>query len=395
MTDSHREPASRPPAGLRANAGRFPRTGTPIVTLASALAIIAISATAFAGGHLLTAGYHQKAAATRKLCGRAYKLPKPLARQFTFHDAGSKGVRGLAFCGNGSFLAAADGNGHVYLWSMITHRTAWTLHDPRSKGVDAVAYRPRTSTVAAGDANGSVYLWRPGRGRPRRLADHASKGIRALAFSPSGSLLAAADANGRAYVWSMRTNRVVAVLPDPGSKGIAGVAFAADGKTVATGDANGTAYEWTLGRAFSRRLVASLHISASLGGPAVAFRPGARTRTIAIADGNGHDYLWVPGQSRPAVLADPASDGIGAERFTPNGGFLATADADGHLYFWSFSIFKIVELLPAERARGIRAVAFSPDGRRVAAGSASGTIYLADTSRIGISATFGAVHTAG
>jgi WD40 repeat protein len=395
MTDSHREPTSGKPTGSRAKARRFRRTRAPIVTLASALAIVIISAAAFASGHLLTAGYNQKASATRKLCGRAYKLAKPVARQFTFHDPGSKGIRGLAFCGNGSFLAAADGNGRVYLWSMITHRTAWTLHDPRSKGVDAVAYRPRTSTVAAGDANGSVYLWRPGRGRPRRLADQASKGVRALAFSPNGSLLAATDANGRAYIWSMRTNRVVAVLHDPGSKGIAGVAFAADGTTVATGDASGSAYEWTLGRAARPRLVASLHITGSKGGPAVAFRPGAKTRTIAIADGNGHDYLWMPGRSRPTVLADPASDGIAAERFTPNGGFLATGDADGHLYFWSFSICKIVELLPAQRARGIGAVTFSLDGRRVAAGAASGTIYLADTSRIGISAAFGAVRSAG
>ena len=186
----------------------------------------------------------------------------------------------------------------------------------------------------------------------------------------------------------MRAIRVVAVLRDPGSKGVASAAFAADGKTIATGDANGSAYEWTLGQADKPRLVASVRDARSRGVRAVAFRPGAKIRTIAIADGNGGDYLWAPGKSPATVLADPATDGINAERFTPNGADLVTGDADGRLYFWGLSIAKVVEFLPAQRARGIRAAAFSPDGRRVAAGAASGTVYVADTSRIGISAAF-------
>jgi WD40 repeat protein len=377
MTGRRRPPASR-----------YRRTRISAFVASIVIAIIAISAMAFAAsGH----GDNHKAA-NRRLCGRAYKLSKPIARQFAFHDPASGGIRALAFCGNGSFLAAADANGHVYLWSMITHRTAWTLRDPRGRAVNAVAYRPRTSTLATGDAAGSVYLWRPGRGRPRRLADKASKGIRALAFSPNGALLAIADGNGHTYVWTMRTIRLVAVLSDPASKGVTSVAFAADGKTIATGDANGSAHEWSLSQANKARLAASTRDAASRGVRAVTFRPGAKIRTIAIADGNGRDYLWAPGKTPATVLADPATDGINAERFTPNGAVLVTGDADGRLYFWGLSIAKVVELLPARRARGIRAAAFSPDGRRVAAGAADGTIYVADTSRIGISAALSPVR---
>jgi WD40 repeat protein len=185
---------------------------------------------------------------------------------------------------------------------------------------------------------------------------------------------------------------VVAVLHDTGSKGVTSAAFAADGKTVATGDANGVTYEWTLGPAFRPRLLATLRYTGSKGVRAVTFRPGTTPRTIAIADGNGRDYLWLPGKPQPRILADPASDGIGAEHFTPNGAFLAAGDADGRLFFWAFSIYRVVEFLPVHPARGIRAVAFSLDGRRVAAGAANGTIYLADTTRIGIDAAFTALH---
>jgi WD40 repeat protein len=368
----------------RSRARRFRWTRIFTFVAGTVIAIIAISAMAFAASEH---GNNHKAA-NRRLCGRAYKLQKPIAPQFAFHDRGSKGVRGLAFCGNGSFLAAADANGHVYLWSMITHRTAWTLTEPRGRAVSAVAYRPRTSTVATGDASGSVYLWRPGRGRPRRLADPASKGIRALAFSPGGTLLAVADGNGRTYIWTMRAIRLVAVLHDPGTKGVTTAAFAADGKTIATGDGNGSAYEWALGAADKPRLLASVRDAGSRGVRAVAFRPGAKTRTVAIADGDGRDYLWTPGKKLVPVLADPASNGINSERFTPNGADLVTGDADGRLYFWALPIDRVVEFLPAQRARGIRAAAFSLDGRRVAAGTADGTIYVADSSRIGISISF-------
>lgn len=392
MTGSQREPGERTIAGARARRYRLSRI--PAVAAASAMAIVAISGIAFAAdNHLLTTGFSKAAAAGRKLCGAAYRIPKPIARQFTLHDSRSKGIRGLAFCGNGSLLAAADGNGRVYVWSMATHRLVEAMHDPRSKGINAIAYRPhsKTTTLAAADADGSVFLWRPGRAGPRRLADHASKGVRALAFSPDGTLLAAADGNGHAYLWSMRTDRVVTVLRDAGSKGIASVAFSSDGKAIATGDANGWTYTWTVSRTRVARLQSRLHDAGSKGVRAVTFQPG--TRTIAIADANGLDYLWTPGKGSPRMLTDPASRGIDAEVFTGSG-ILATADAVGRVYFWALPISKIVEFYPARRVSAIHSVAVSQYHRRAAAGAANGTIYIADVSSVGISAAFTAVGAA-
>src|SRR5215813_4210620 len=138
MRGSRREPASNAGARFRAKPDWFPKARTPVIALGSGIAVLAISAVAYAANaHLLTPGHNFAPPANRTLCGAAHKLPKPLAPQVTLQDRNSSGVRGLAFCYNGSFLAAADGNGLVYLWSMSTHRTAWTLHDPRSRGVNA------------------------------------------------------------------------------------------------------------------------------------------------------------------------------------------------------------------------------------------------------------------
>jgi WD40 repeat protein len=384
MTGLRRTPAPRgAESGPRGRARRSPKSRTPVVFLGSAVAVLAISATAFASDYdrMLTSGYNQPASVSRKICGKAYKIPKPLAPQFTFHDPRSRGIRGLAFCANDSYLAAADGNGHVYLWSMATHKIAAALHDPRSRGVNAVAYRPGGNILAAADANGSVYLWRAGRSGPRRLADHRSRGVRAVAFSPSGLLLVAADGNGKAYVWSMKTDRVVATLHDPRSKGINAVTFGPGGTTLATGDANGSSYVWTLSRTLRARLKETLRDPGSKGVRAVTFARGGTT--LAVADANGRDYLWAAGRAR--VLTDPLTRGIAAEGFTPNGTFLATGDGDGHLFFWSLSMHEVVELVPVRVAKPIQAVAFSPDGRRAAAGAAGGTIYVEDVTHIGIS----------
>jgi WD40 repeat protein len=387
MTSSRRESAPHSKAPPRGQARRSLRSRTPASAVGFALAVAAISATAFAPDfvQMLPAAYQRHVSASRRICGQPYKIPKPDVPQFTFHDPRSRGIRGLAFCPNDSFLAAADRNGHVYLWSMATHKIVVTLSDPHSRGVNAVGYRPGGKVLAAADANGSVYLWPPGHARPRRLADRGSRGVRAVAFSPNGKLLAAADGNGHTYIWSMTTDRVVATLHDPGSKGVKAVMFGPGGTTVATGDANGRAYVWVISRTLKARLTGTLRDPGSRGVRAVAFERGGKT--LAVADADGRDYLWPVGRGAAHVLTDPATKGIDAESFAPSGKFLATADLDGHLFFWMLSVSEVVEFGPIRAAKAMNTVAFSPDGRRAAAGTANGTIYITDVTHIGIGVT--------
>lgn len=385
MTGGSRGQAPLTTALLRVNAVRPPRRHAPGIAIASAMAIALISGSTYSSdsGQVTSTAYRRAASAGRRLCGAPYKMQRPIAPELAFHDPRSRGVRAAEFCPNGSYLAAADGNGRAYLWSMATHKVVSVLIDPRSRGINALAYRPKRTMLATADANGSVYLWPPGQAGPRRLRDPASKGVRAIAFSPSGMLLAAADGNGHCYIWSMTTYKVVAVAYDTGSKGVNAVAFNSNGKALATGDANGDAYIWVLSGMLSARLQARLRDPQSKGVDAVAFRP--KSETLASADGNGSVYVWIAPATQPRVLTDPVSKGITAESFTPRGQFLATADGDGHLYFWAFASAAIVGLLPVPGGTGVRAVAISSDGRRTAAGDANGTIYVSDSTRIGIS----------
>jgi WD40 repeat protein len=364
-----------------------PRRRQPILIVGSM--IVALMAAALGAAYGLAASpYQPTSTSALKLCGppdRTTRLP-PGDRPLIFRDPYSQGVRAVAFCRDSRFLAAADGNGHAYVWSLTTHKVVAVLGDPHSRGVNAVDYRPRTKILATGDANGHVYLWQPGVKRPHVLTDPASKGVRAIAFSPNGQLLAAADANGRSYVWSLATHRIVATLRVSGSKGVNAVAFRGNGESVAAGDANGVTYLWAvpkkLGTRFRARLEARFRDPRNRGVRAVAFRP-RRGGVLATADADGHLYLWRLGVVRPRILADPRSKGIDGEAFSPNGEFLPAADADGRLYFWMLPLDKIVEFLTRG---GVRAVAFSPDSRRLATGDADGRIYVSDVTHIGIQA---------
>jgi len=384
MQGGYREDVSLAGVWRRDSSRRLSGKRASTAALGSVMAILAAAALAFAPDYirLISANYSATNSSNRGLCGHPYKLAKPVAPQRVFYDPGSKGIRALAFCPNGSFLAAADGNGHVFVWSMATHKIVTVLHDTASRGVNAVAYRPRSGILATGDANGSVYLWQPGIPRPRRLRDPASKGVRALAFSPGGALLAVADGNGRTYVWAMARHRIVLTLRVARSRGVNAVTFGTGGKVIATGNANGWAYEWAISGKRRARLQVQHLDPGSKGVKAVAFRP--KTETLATADANGRAYLWPAGATQPSTLADAKPAAMAAESFTPNGDFLATADADGHLLLWDAESDEIVELLPPHGAPPLRAVALSRDGRRVAAGDINGAIYISDVTRIGI-----------
>ena len=128
-------------------------------------------------------------------------------------------VTATAYSPDGSYLATADGAGHVYIWSLPSYKLTKTLTDPGSTGINALAFTSLSHYVAAADASGHVYIWTVTTGRLNAtVTDPGSKGVHGVAFSPDGTSMATADANGHLYIWTEPDYKLMTTLVDPTSK---------------------------------------------------------------------------------------------------------------------------------------------------------------------------------
>ena len=114
---------------------------------------------------------------------------------------------------------------------------------------------------------------------------------------------------------------------------------------------------------------------ASGGIRALAFSPDGKQ--LAAGDTNGSFLIWNVAARTFTTPSpgEPNSLGVYAVAFSQDGSHFATGDGNGDIYLWSPQ-FKLKATLHDQDSNGVRAVAFSPDGKFVAAGDGSGHIYV-------------------
>jgi WD40 repeat protein len=143
--------------------------------------------------------YDGKWVATADANGNAYIWAMPAhTMAHTLHTHTSGSVNTVAFSENGK-LATGNARGHIYLWA--GGRAYEEVTDPASKGVNAIAFTPGGQYLAAADANGHTYLWNLAtRKIIANLPGPSGQAIQAVAFSADGKLVAAGDRNGKTYI---------------------------------------------------------------------------------------------------------------------------------------------------------------------------------------------------
>jgi WD40 repeat protein len=125
-------------------------------------------------------------------------------------DPDGAAVRSVVFAADNRAFVSGNSAGYIYVWhagkgqpwltrlSSRHYNVAETLHDPDTKGIESLAFNASTTTIAAADGNGRVYLWL------FKLSGHlqypTSNAALSVAYSPDDSHLAVASANGKVYV---------------------------------------------------------------------------------------------------------------------------------------------------------------------------------------------------
>jgi serine/threonine protein kinase/DNA-binding beta-propeller fold protein YncE len=161
---------------------------------------------------------------------------------------------------------------------------------------------------------------------------------------------------------------------------VAAVAFSPGGNTVAVGDSSGNTYLCEVATAsVIENLTASLAESdpASHGVEAVAYSPDGSLLAAAAVDGTTRMWDLRSHQLRN-VLTHPDSAAIETVAFSPDGSVLAAGDDNGNVCLWGVSTGNLTDTLTNPESQGVFSVAFSPDGSMLAAGDGNGSAYVWD-----------------
>jgi cytochrome c len=231
-------------------------------------------------------------------------------------------VRALAVSADGKTALSGSFDTSAIRWSLRDNVALQVLRLHES-AVNAVAILQDGRVVTAG-ADAIIGIWTPGESVPDAILRGHAGPIAALALSRDGATLASASWDRTVRLWPLAGGPPVVL--EGHRQNVNGVAFAPDGKAVVSAGYDATVRIWPL-----------------------------------------------PQRASPIVTELPAP--LNAVTTAPDGE-IATAGADGHIYFLAASGQRLdaIDALPTQ----IVALAISHDGVRIAAAGINGTVALID-----------------
>ena len=252
-------------------------------------------------------------------------------------------VYGLAFCPDGTILAAAAG-GHnkIRLWQVRNGQLLLlrTL-DQNPMALPCIAFSPDGATLAAGVLH-KVQLWRVHDGQLLQSFDLDSL-VRSIAFSPNGMILAAGTDpdmyDNCIWMWEVCGGLLLRTLGQGAQ--VESIAFSPDGTILASGNVDGDVCLWQMHNGELLQTFESYFLYYDEDGPQfdtvnnIAFSPNG---TILASVGNNNVRLWRLryGQLLQALEGNHTSGKIVA--FRPDGTILAVGGYDGLVRLWEMQI---------------------------------------------------------
>ncbi len=342
-------------------------------------------------------------------------------------DNGRFGINDIKWSGSGNRLAFVSTNGQV----AVVKRTEKTFQkevtlDGSGGALRSVGWSPASLQLAAGDSQGGVTIWtnlQPDSAR-RFVVAGGNVAIHTLTFSPDNSYLAEGAGDSSLKVWKIikgaqnsldlvpgfnlkgHTSAVRGVVYDPLGSHLFSVSddhtiqiwdsvsgqslikldgslsyqinpvWLPDSKQIITSGSDGHIRFWSpeIGTE-SANLNNPTESAASL---TLATTPDGNW--LASANATGGLSIWQISTEIPPQILDFKTPKLQSLAFSPNGKLLAGAGQDAYLHLWhwtgsSLQSYKDILLL----SRLVRTLVFSPDGKNLVTGDDSGQILVWNT----------------
>jgi WD40 repeat protein len=286
---------------------------------------------------------------------------------------------GLAFSGDGKFLAGGCSDRTARLWETATGREVIRCQGNGLGGVERVALSPDDAILATLDSDSAVHFWDVRTGKHLRQAEGPVKGhlghlgsAFVFAFAPDGLTLYAGP-GGSVRVIAVADGKTTDLPPLP-ERDLSLVAVAPDGVTGVSAGAGGRLVVWDLRNG---------KVLGTMAGP-------AHRQVLALASG-GRRLAVAATYTDPVVIVYDVPAGkelcrcrghlavVTSLSFAPDGKSLVSGSADLTARLWDAESGKERWSYRSSRVNfGWVTVVFAPDGKTVGASGWDGLVRLLD-----------------
>jgi WD40 repeat protein len=292
----------------------------------------------------------------------------------TYHELHVEGLSvlkaehtdGLCFSSDGKWLASADGEPAVKLWTTSKKQLVFVgRHTSEStRWCRAVAFTPDGSVLASGDDSGTIKLWDVAGRTCLETLPGGDSDTAGLAFAPSGKILYHACRDG-IRTWDLAARSQTTFAKNQ-TDNLSCLALSRDGRLLAAGNSDGAITLWDAATGKEVRTLAAHGKRVR----SVAFSPDGKALASGAWDKVAKLWDVATGKERFILMGHPGQ--VMAVAFSPDGQLLATASRGGSVKLWDVGTGQgIVDL-----KTGGLSLAFSPDGISLATGAGDGPIRI-------------------